>query len=203
MNENIQIAEKIFGDLNGEEKRLVDEFIGMLFRTILIAKMHEQGQQLKPGALADHVSMCGERTGPIMEMLGSRFTAEDRERIEGSILQDFPSIFDVENVSINEMEEDRAEADEDNGDDTQPQKGVFSSCVVSAAIELSAEDQEQVAQAIAMVAHHAIANKVTDVEGAVGLLSSVPEEIAEALGRFGAKVLDNLPDELRLQMDKQ
>lgn len=203
MDENIKIAEKIFDDLNGEEKRLVDEFVGMLFSTILIAKMHKQGRQLRPSALADYISMRGKRTGPLMEMLGNRFTAEDQEHIEGSILKEFPSIFDVEDFSINEMEEDRAGPDEDNGDDNQPQKSVFSSYVVSAAIELSAEDQEQVAQAIAMVAHHAIANKVTDVEGAVGLLSSVPEEIAEALGRFGAKVLDNLPAELRLQMDKQ
>ena len=98
---------------------------------------------------------------------------------------------------------DRAGADEDSSDDAQPRKSVFSSCVVSAAIDLSAEDQEQVAQAIAMVAHHAIANKVTDVEGAISLLGSVPEDVAEALGRFGAKVVDKLPADLRLQMEKQ
>jgi hypothetical protein len=202
MDENIKIAEKIFGDLNTEEKRLVDEYIGMLFGTILIAKTREQGRQSNLDALTGYISRCAERTGPIMEMLGSRLTAEDQERIESSISQDFPSIFDVGNGSVGE-EEDRAGADEDSSDDAKPRKSVFSSCVVSAAIDLSAEDQEQVAQAIAMVAHHAIANKVTDVEGAISLLGSVPEDVAEALGRFGAKVVDKLPAELRLQMEKQ
>jgi hypothetical protein len=54
-----------------------------------------------------------------------------------------------------------------------------------------------------MVAHHAIANRVTDAEGALELLGNVPEEVAEALGRFGAKVVDMLPASLRSQLDKQ
>jgi len=197
MSENIKIAEKIFRDLNSEERRLVDECIGMLFRAILIMKMQEQGRQLSPNALTDCIRKCGERMGPPMTMLGSKIDAEDEKYIEEQILKE-ASIFD--NGPINEAQE---EAEEDGGDDPQPQKSVFTSCVMSAAIDLSTEDQEQVAQAIAMVAHHAITNKVTNAEEAVDLLASVPEEVAEALGRFGAKVLDNLPAELRLQMDKQ
>ena len=46
-------------------------------------------------------------------------------------------------------------------------------------------------------------DKVTDAEGALELLGNVPEEVAEALGRFGAKVVDMLPASLRSQLDKQ
>ena len=199
MDENIKIAKRIFGELNNEEKGMIDEYVGMALSSILLAKLlHEGKRQTNPDALTLYTRTCTERTVKAMERVEEKLTDEDQRHIEGKILQTCPSLFDKgPEASSSEPETD------EQVDDAETRESSFVSCVVFAAVDLSPEDQEQVAQAIAMVAHHAIANKVTDAEGALELLGNVPKEVAEALGRFGAKVVDMLPASLRSQLDKQ
>jgi hypothetical protein len=222
MDENIRIAKKIFGELSSEEKNLWDECVGMALAAIVLEKrFREEGKQFDYKALMLYTGTCAERTRRAIEKMGEKINNEEQKHIEESILKACPSIFIPSAAPETNPDEpgtdsERAETDwgefesQDEGaaaemqEDTLASQKVkeraFVSCVTSAALDLSAEDQEEVARAIATVACYAIANEVTDAEGAVGLLASVPEEAAVALGRFGANVMDKLSPALRSQL---